>query len=219
MVMLFIQNVSCIVSVENLVLVAVDRFGAVAFPLRPPLIGSKLPFFILTTWVAAIALSSPTFFGYNPVEHTGKFQNCAWVRKQTFFAGNYLHAMPFVFVAMSFALIIILYSLILFELKSQKTPGEQSVNAVKQREKRQRNVLKMAVAIVTRFVLCWGPATIFALLNVFVLDNTTGLSCDITTRWYITFFMAYANCAVNPCICFVLSGKYRQGLKAFFRCY
>ena len=59
-VMLLIQYVSCVVSIENLVLIAVDRFGAVVFPLRPPLIGSKLClFFILTTWVAAISLSSP----------------------------------------------------------------------------------------------------------------------------------------------------------------
>ena len=49
-VMLFIQYVSCLASIENLVLIAVDRFGAVVFPLRRPLIGSKLcSFFILAT--------------------------------------------------------------------------------------------------------------------------------------------------------------------------
>ena len=60
-VMLFIQYVSSLVSIENFVLIAVARFGAVAFPFRRPLMGSKLgPFFILTSWVAASALSSPT---------------------------------------------------------------------------------------------------------------------------------------------------------------
>ena len=218
-VMLFIQFVSCFVSIENLVLIAVDRFGAVVFPLRPPLIGSKLClFFILTTWVAAISLSSPAFFGYKSVEFTGKF-NCEWVWKHAFFEDNYLHAMPFVFMVFSLALIIILYCVILFKLKSQKPPGEQSVNAVKQRERRERNVHRMAVAIVTGFVLCWGPPNIMVLLIVFVWDDTTRLSCEIATYWLITVFMAYANCAVNPCICFAFSGKYRQGLKEILRCH
>ena len=216
-VVLLIQYVSCLVSIENLVLIAVDRFGAVVFPFRRPLFGSKLcPFFILTTWVAAIALSSSTF--YKAVEYTGKF-SCEWVWQYTFVADNYIRAVPFVFMAVSFALIVILYSLILFKLKSQKTPGEQSVNIVTQRERRQRNVLRMAVAIVTGFVVCWGPSNIIALLTVFVWNNAQRMSCEIANYWVIALFMAYANCAINPFICFTFSGKYRQGLKVLFRCH
>ena len=219
-VTLFIQYVSSLVSIENLVLIAVDRFGAVVFPFRRPLIGSKLcPFFIFTSWVALIALSSPIFFGYKSVEYTGRL-NCELMWKRRFFADNYVHSMPFVLMAISFALTLILYSIILFKLKSQKTPGEQSVNAVTQREKRERNVLRMAVAIVTGFALCWGPSNIIALMLVFVWDDTTRLSsCVIATYWSIAVFMAYANCAVNPCICFAFCGKYRQALKALIRCH
>ena len=62
-VVFFLQYVSCIVSVENLVLIAVDRFGAVVFPLRPPLFGPKLClFFILATWLVAVSLCSPSLF-------------------------------------------------------------------------------------------------------------------------------------------------------------
>ena len=217
-VMLFIQYFSSLVSIENLVLIAVDRFKAVVFPFRRPLISSKLClFFILTTWVAASALSSRIFLGYKSVEYTGKFQNCEWEWKRNFSADKYLQAMPFILMALSFALIVILYSLILFKLKSQKTPGEQSVNAVRQREKRERNVLRMAVAIVTGFVVCWGPSNIIALLNAFVWDNS--FSCKIATYWLITLFITYVNCALNPCICFAFSRKYRQGLKCLLGCF
>ena len=37
----FFGNVSLFVSIQNLILIAVDRFGAVVFPLRSPLIRSK----------------------------------------------------------------------------------------------------------------------------------------------------------------------------------
>ena len=48
---IFLSDVSFAVSVQNLVLIAVDRFGAVVYPLRSPLISLKLcPFFILATW-------------------------------------------------------------------------------------------------------------------------------------------------------------------------
>ena len=215
----FIQYVSMLVSVVNLVLIAVDRFGAVVFPFRRPLIGSKLcPLVILSTWVALIVLSSPIFFGYKSVEYTVEL-TCELMWKRRFFSDNYLYYMPFVLVAIAFTLIIILYSLILFKLKSQKPPGEQSVNAVRQREKREKNVLRMAVAIVTGFFLCWGPSNIIALLFAFVWDDITRLSCEVATYWSITLFMAYANCAVNPCICFAFSGKYRQALKALIGCH
>ena len=55
----FFGNVSLFVSIQNLILIAVDRFGAVVFPLCSPLIRSKLsPFFILATWIVAVAISS-----------------------------------------------------------------------------------------------------------------------------------------------------------------
>ena len=63
----FFGDVPMIVSVQNLVLIAVDRFGAVVFPLRSPLIRSKLcPFFISTTWIVAAAFISPHFATFSP---------------------------------------------------------------------------------------------------------------------------------------------------------
>ena len=66
----FITSVAFAVSSQNLILIAVDRFGAVVFPLRSPLISSKLcPFFILATWIVAATVSSPDLFTYELVEY------------------------------------------------------------------------------------------------------------------------------------------------------
>ena len=65
----FLSDTSTIVSVQSLVLIAVDRFGAVFFPLRSPLIMLRLcPFFILATWVIAMAYHSPYLFVHKLVE-------------------------------------------------------------------------------------------------------------------------------------------------------
>ena len=65
----FFFSVSIVVSIQNLILIAVDRFGAVVFPLRSPLIRSKLcPFFILATWIVAVAVNSPYLFANELLE-------------------------------------------------------------------------------------------------------------------------------------------------------
>ena len=64
----FLTDVSTAVSVQSLVLIAVDRFGTVVYPLRSPLINSnKCPFFILATWIVAMAIQSPELVAYKLV--------------------------------------------------------------------------------------------------------------------------------------------------------
>ena len=76
----FFGDVSFAVSIQNLILMAVDRFGAVVFPLRSPLIRSKLcPFFILSTWIVAVAFNSPYLFTYKLFEYSeGTWCDTEW---------------------------------------------------------------------------------------------------------------------------------------------
>ena len=77
---------------------------------------------------------------------------------------NYFLLVTFIlFYYIPIAVLVILYSIIVIKLKKQKIPGQQSVNAEQQRAKRNRNVLKLAIAIVVGFVLCWVPSTIICL--------------------------------------------------------
>ena len=104
-----------------------------------------------------------------------------------------------------------LYAIILYKLKTQKIPGERTVNAEEQRTKMNRNVLKMAIAIVLGFILCWVP------LSIIVLQKERGSwPCDIAFYEFIGVLMASVNSAINPCICFVFSGNYRLGLYRIF---
>jgi len=71
----FLPNVSVLVSIQSLVLIAVDRFGAVIFSLRSPLISTKLcPVLILSAWIVAMAVSCPYVFAVNLVEYPGRLE-------------------------------------------------------------------------------------------------------------------------------------------------
>ena len=93
----FFGNVSFVVSIQNLILIAVDRFGAVVFPLRSPLIRSKLcPFFILATWMVAVAVNSPSLFANELVE-SPEGTRCVLEWKKAF-GGSSSHASFYLFV-------------------------------------------------------------------------------------------------------------------------
>ena len=209
---IFLPSVSVAVSVQSLILMAVDRFGAVVFPFRPPLVSSKLcRFFILATWVMAVVLCSPYLFALKVVEHEGRFV-CVERWKEPFGESSSISIYALLLSVFLFyipiAVLTILYSIILIKLKTPIFPGEQSVHVAEHRAKRHRNVLKMVIAIVLAFALCFLPFTIIGSL---------GLPCKI--YFDIAWLIAQSNCAINPCICFLFSENYRRGVKTLLKCF
>ena len=216
----FLTDVSRVVSIQSLVLIAVDRFVAVIFPLRPSLISSKqCRLFIPVIWIVAMAVSCPQLFTWKVVEYVeglvcqrGLNDKSSWIK-------NYTLVTIIVFIYVPLVLIAILYFSIAVRIKSQKIPGEPSVNARKQRLKRERNALKMSVAIVFVFAVCWLSSSIVFFLFLFSSDSAMMSSCAFQYPAHIAFFLARSYCAVNPCICFIFSGNYRQGLKNLLGCF
>ncbi|CAH3174801.1 unnamed protein product, partial [Porites lobata] len=197
----FFGNVSLFVSIQNLILIAVDRFGTVVFPLRSPLIRSKLsPFFILATWIVAVAISSLCLIAGDIVDSPGG-TSCVMKWEKVF--GESLSSASI--------------SIIITKLKTQAHPGEQSANTQQQRKRRNRNVLQMSIAIVTVFAFCWLPFSINVLIIAYK-DRSTHLSCSFWLYFTVTADMSNAYYAINPIICFIFSSNYRQALKRIIKC-
>ena len=214
----FLPLVSKVVSIQSVVLIAVDRFGAVVFPLRSPLIRSKLcPFYILATWIIAMAVQSPYLFAYKLVEYPGGLV-CRLRWKEVFGESSSFYRYEVsnlrIFYLTPLVLIAILYVIIYIKLKSQEIAGAQSANAEQQRQQRERNVFKMTLAIVLGFAVCWLPYSIVWFLVFFAPDIW---SCGLQYFAVFALFMGHINCTVNPCICFIFSKNYRIGLKNLFK--
>ena len=217
----FFSTVSFTVSIQNLILIAVDRFGAVVFPLRSPLIRSKLcPFFILATWIVAVAVSSPRLFANELVESPeGTWCVSRWKKafRESSSPTSFQLAYYILFTYIPVLLLVILYSIIVIKLKTQVHPGEQSANSQQQRDRKNRNVLQMSIAIVTVFGLCWLPVSINFLIMLYQ-DTLTHFSCSFWIYYEVTIYMATAYCAINPVICFMFSSNYRKALKRLIKC-
>ena len=217
----FFADVSLTVSIQSLVLITLDRFWAVIFPHRSPPISSKMcPFSMLATWIFAMAVYSPYLFGLQLIHHSGGLR-CLMQWKEVFGESVpfkvYLLSIIVVLFFIPWVLIAILYIIIYLKFKSKKIPGAQSANAEMQRQRRERNVLKIAIAIVLGFAVCWFPFAIRHVLFLFESDNIMIRSCGFEYFSSVVFFMSHANCAINPCICFIFSRNYRDGLKTLLR--
>ena len=113
---IFLASVSTVVSIQSLVLIAVGRFGAVVYPLRSPLISSKLcPFFILVTWIVAMACLCPYLFGFKLAEYQGRLV-CRLHWKEAFGESssfkNYFLSLFVALIFIPFVVIAILYIII-----------------------------------------------------------------------------------------------------------
>ena len=192
----FAEDVSAIVSVLSLVLIAVDRFGAVVFPLRSPLISSKLcPFFILATWIVAIAIIVPELFAYKLVKYSRTLV-CELHWNEVFGESssfeNYLLFVTVAFTFIPLVLIAIIYIIIYLKFKSQKIPGEQSANYGQQRQQRERNMLKMAIAIVLGLAGCWLPLAIS--FPILVLEDTGEYMAELRRPIFALCCLFYVYC-------------------------
>ena len=110
-------------------------------------------------------------------------------------------------------LLVALNAIIMIKLKKPSHPGEQSANAEKQRTRRNRNVLKMAIAIVLAF-FCWTPYAINDLISPCLLTGIT-YSCNSDIYTYLSSILISPYCVINPITCFFFSSNHRRALKGF----
>ena len=216
----FLADMSTLVSIQSLVLIAVDRYAAVVVPLRSALIGRKVcRYLIIGTWIFAAAFHLPFLFTFNLVEYQEENWSVnqwevTFGEKSSF--GIYVLSANILCFYIPFVVLVILYSIILIKLKKKAHPGEQSANAEKQRTRRNRNVLKLTVAIVVAFFISWIPFSI-RLVTLYFVPKIT-LDRKFCVSFNVALFMAYTNCAINPIICLTFTSNYRQALRRLVNC-
>jgi len=98
-----------------------------------------------------------------------------------------------------------MYAAVVHRLWNQTVPGDQRTpQSRKKRSQARKRVLKMLIAIVLAFVLCWLPYHTFFFLDTFYPPYK---DCGAPLKLYfVSKFVAYANSAVSPCI-FILFDK------------
>lgn len=216
----FLPDASVVVSIESLVLIAIDRFIAVVYPLKATLITSKLRLTcILCTWIVAVAVNAPYFYTFRLFPMEDRTYECiqrwdpAFNHEETH--KWYVTAISITFFILPVCVLTILYAIIACTVKrNAKKREKMSSRRSPRKYQTSRQILRLSVAIIIAFLACIFPMLVNLFMAIFYLHSLGEPTCAfLTILPFISFFMVHSWSAVNPCICFAFGKNYRNGLK------
>jgi len=198
------------VSIQSLVVIAIDRYRRVVFPFRPPIITSKVCKVIIPViWIMVMCLHGSYFYTARVVMQTDNKWYCtfSWAPE---FDDHRSQERYFIFVSVFLiflppCVIIILYALILKEVKKRTENGASAIRRQRQRE--DAAIVKKILIIVFLFLFYITPLTVLALLYYFVW--VWHLACGMDKLFSAAKFIFYSNASLNPCVYILLSERYR----------
>ena len=213
------QDISTAVSIQSLVVMAIDRYHGVVFPFRPPIPTSKVCKVVIPViWIVAIGVHGVYFYTVQLMVQDNKtYCTFRWVSKfeERQAQENYFIFISVFLILLPLCVIFSLYALIVVELKKRQRAGSSASVLSNQRRREDGVIMKKILCIVFLFILCITPVTIAALLLYFVWDWR--IPCGKDKFFQTAKFMFYANASLNPCLYFALNDKYRKGLKGLLR--
>jgi hypothetical protein len=212
----FLQDISTAVSIESLVVIALERYVSVVHPERKSFLNTAKTrrLVIVLTWILAIFLHIPYLIVFTVIPLEGKNYciagwgtNIHWSRiiPIIYFVSIFavLYAFPFVFIA-------VLYSAIVNKLRRIKVPGRNGSQR-RRRQERNRTITMMALIFVVVFFVCWTPFFVFAFILCFKWHFD--LPCSQVNFRFTVILVAHLNSAVNPFIYLFCSKTFRKGVR------
>ncbi|GLD67707.1 prokineticin receptor 1-like protein [Lates japonicus] len=203
----YLRTVSLYVSTNALLAIAVDRYMAILYPLKPRMKHQTAYCVILTVWIVPIFIAIPSAYmasetTYPHVEGRTHKTFCAqiWPVDQQVYYRSYFLLIFFLEFLGPVTVMAVCYSQISRELWFKDVPGFQTEQIRKRLQRRRRTVVVLILVLVA-YVLCWAPYYGFALLRDFY---PTLISRDRNSlvAFYIIECIAMSNGVINT-LCFV----------------
>lgn len=204
----FFQDISTLVSVQTLVAIALDRFYAVWFPLKALRIKPRVKYVILLIWSISTVIHAPYLYGFQIRTFNDGKTYCflGWSGDVTKIV--FLALITLIYVIPLF-LITVFYGLIVRKLRKQTLYGVRNlVVHFSRRGKRNRNVLKMSLAIVVVFFFSMSPFVVYLLIGLFSPEGSVCLSKNFR---FVTQYLVHCNGALNFFAYFIFNQSYRHG--------
>ena len=205
----FTQELSASVSVLTLILMAVDRFFAVLFPLKRIFTKHVAYASIAFVWLVAIAVRSPMLHALRFIQGEEGKTFCALEFDSEVVSNLYVRFAFVLFYVVPLFLIVVLYSAVIISLKKRKPVGVDLTNIqrkYKDRLKRTRKVMSMLFTIVFVFAVGWC-------LHFFLPILFRRFRTKVCKLVFPAFFLGHVTSAINPCIYLIYIENYRRGFR------
>uniref|UniRef100_A0A4W4F337 G-protein coupled receptors family 1 profile domain-containing protein n=1 Tax=Electrophorus electricus TaxID=8005 RepID=A0A4W4F337_ELEEL len=202
----YLRTVSLYVSTNALLAIAVDRYMAIVYPLRPRMKHQTAYCLITGVWIVPVLISIPSayFTSATKVPHGANHSKtfCAqiWtVDQQLYYRSYYLFIFAVEFLGPVLAMTLC-YVRISRELWFKSVPGFQT-EQIRKRFRCRRKTVMVLVGILTAYILCWAPYYGYTILRDF---HPTLISREKNSlvAFYIIECIAMSNSMINT-FCFV----------------
>lgn len=222
---MYFRGISQVVSVLSLILIAVDRYVAIVFPLKITMLGRgriRLSLLVLT-WIIPVTCGFP-YFLYTEVVKVDNQSFCRIVWDRVVHA--IFNAIGFVvFYCAPLIAMTILYIRIVKTVRNRPNTVDKTQDQLaNKRQQQNQKITKILISIVVAFFICWTPLCIYLSLKMFHPELFIRDKCIVMVALFFYLFPSLST-AINPFILFLFSTNYRQALKSFslllcyfFRC-
>lgn len=199
------------VIVLTVVVISVERFFSLVFPFKTNLQNPPFGIIIASLWFVAAAFRFPIVYAIQL--KTFRLRTyCILNLDEAFEAGTeklYYQTVVVVLYACPLVAILVFYTAIVITLMKQKHPGGGGCarrRMATRKELRNRRVVRMILIVVAVFIICW----IFYFIQFVLYTYDIPIPCE---AMFARLFLAHSNCAITPCLYFIFSENYRNGLK------
>ena len=205
-----IHHTAIFVSIQTLVVLSVERFVAVAYPLKRNISKRLAKRLIAAMWLGSLVVRIPRVVAlYTERNKYGTLICTSRKRFDEYFENAkviYYDLLFYVFYLIPLVIIAFSYSAILFTLKRRTIPGCQLSREQRRHEILNRKVFRMLLAVTLAFILCW--------FMYFVKRKLPEIfPCDLE---FWRRFTAHSNTVITPMIYFAFNDTFRKQAKRTF---
>lgn len=212
---IYSRAVSYVVSILSLVLILVDRFVAIVFPLRTlNLTATTRKMFLFLSWFLPL-LSVVPFFVHSEVVKIE--QNTFCRNTMSDLALKIYHFLSFIlFYYTPLILTLVLYPLIMKHLRRREKFDKGNRGTLQATRVRQnQNIMKIFGSVSLGFFTCWTPLYVYLFLEILYPSIFIKDRCVVFVGLFYYIFLLLST-AVNPLILIAFSSNYRAALKDVF---
>ena len=220
----YIITVSIAATVLTMLVISIDRFYAVFYPLRDKLFRQSRVFSAIV-WILSIALMIPNVLifqvKFDPLLNAPAcVQAWPWGDPnditETYRVLKIFHICVFVILyVFPLSIMAVVYFLICRKLWHRIIPGHVTQNNRVAAEMSKRKVVRQLVILVVVFALCWFPTYVNHYL--WFVRPTQGQQLPLGVQ-FVFLWLAHANSAINPCLYILLNDSFRRELISTLAC-